>query len=307
MIGFVIGFVIASIGFGLLFFALFLMQNRQIKKLTAKLRRLNDEKRTEHLTTILPSKSNYDLIMEINRFIEEKDSAAQQYRMKELELQQTISNISHDMRTPLTAILGYIRLLDHPDLSEQERHTYLAIVLGRARLLQRLILDFYDLSRLDGGEYQFALEPVDVNKICRELLAQTYDDFETAGITVNSELLPSAPAVIADENAMARVIGNVLQNVRRYGKEKLLVADRIENQSLVLAFSNGSAPLTPSELAKIFERSYTLSMSRDNGSTGLGLAICKALLMQMGHSISADYSDGTFTINIYLKFESEEK
>jgi len=303
----VIGVVIASISFGLLFLALFLLQNRQIRKLTAKLRRLNDEKRTEHLTTILPSKSNYDLIVEINRFIEMKNLADQHYRIKELELQQTISNISHDMRTPLTAILGYIRLLETPHLSEKERDTYLAIVLQRARLLQRLILDFYDLSRLEDGEYQFSLARVDINKVCLELLAQTYDDFETAGINVNSELLLVAPLVIADENAMIRVIGNLLQNALRYGTEKLNVASRLENQTLILSFSNRSSSLTPQELARIFERSYTLSQSRDNESTGLGLAICKALLTQMGHSISADYSDGMFTIHIYFKFESEDK
>lgn len=302
-----IGFIMVSIGFGLLFFALFLLQNSQTKKLTAKLRRLNDEKRTELLTAILPSKSNYDLIMEINRFIEEKASADQRYRIKELELQQTLSNISHDMRTPLTAILGYIRLLESPGLSEQERHTYLAVVSERARLLQRLILDFYDLSRLDEGEYQMTPAWIDVNRLCRELLAQTYDDFEAAGITVDSRLLESAPAVIADENAMVRVIGNILQNARRYGKEKLDVESRIEYPSLILSFSNGSAPITPQELAKIFDRSYTLSTSRDNGSTGLGLAICKSFLTRMGHTISAGYSGGMFTIRICLKLESEDK
>jgi len=294
----VIGLVIVLIGIGLLLFVLLLLQNWQIKTLTAKLRRLNNEKRTEYLTTILPSKSNCNLIVEINRFIEEKDLANQQYRIKELELQQTISNISHDMRTPLTAILGYIRFLKNPDLSEQERHIYLSIIMERARLLQRLILDFYDLSRLDEGEYQFTLIPVDVNKICLELLAQTYDDFERVGIVVNSELLPSVPAVIADENAMVRVINNILQNVRRYGKGKLDVASRLENQSLVMSFSNGSAPLTNQELSKIFERSYTLSWSRDSGSTGLGLAICKALIGKMGHEINAVYQNGIFTVQI---------
>ncbi|WP_042350919.1 sensor histidine kinase [Bacillus massiliigorillae] len=302
-----ISIVIVAICFGLSFFALYFLQKKQIKNLTDKLHRLNDEKRTEYLTTILPSKNNYDLIIEINRFIEEKNFADQQYRIKELDLQRTISNISHDMRTPLTAILGYIRLLENPNLSESERQRYLTIVLERTRLLNRLILDFFDLSRLEEGEYKLELMPVDVNKVCRELLAQTYEDFEAAGINVDSELLSSAPTVIVDENAMVRVINNVLQNALRYGKEKLNVASRIENQSLVLSFSNESTSLTPQELAKIFERSYAVSPSRDNGSTGLGLSICKALLVSMGHTISADYSAGMFTIHMYLKLESEDK
>ncbi|GAA3410664.1 HAMP domain-containing sensor histidine kinase [Paenibacillus hodogayensis] len=301
-----VGWLVASIGVSLILFTLLLLQQVQNRQLTAKLRRLNDEQRTEHLTTFFPSKGNYKLIMEINRFVEEKDWAAQQYRVKEIALHQAISNISHDMRTPLTAILGYIRLLNNPDLTEQERQSYLLIVQERARSLQRLILDFYDLSRLDEGEYQFLMLPLDVNKICLELLAQFYEDFETAGIAINTELLPVGSTVIADESAVIRVINNILQNVRRYGHERLDVTSRIENESLVLSFSNGSKPLKSNELARVFERSFTASSSRENGSTGLGLSICKALLMQMGHSISADYAAGVFTTTIYWNRGREE-
>jgi len=283
-----------------------LLQQLQVRKLTAKLRRLNDEQRTEYLTTVVPSKANHDLVLEINRFIEHKNQTLQQYRIKDLAYQQAISNISHDMRTPLTAILGYIRLLDNTELSEAERQAYLSIVQERARSLQRLILDFYDLSRLDEGEYQFVLIPMDINKLCLELLAQVYDDFEMAGIMINTDLLPTATKVIADESAVIRVVNNILQNVKRYGHESLDITSRIENDSLVLSFSNRSEPLSSTELSRVFERSFVASSSREDGSTGLGLSICKALLMQMGHSISATYHEGVFITTIYWKMESEE-
>jgi signal transduction histidine kinase len=294
------GLLVMAIGLGLLACTYAFLQTRNVLQLTKKLRDLNAEQRTEHLATLLPSKSNYELVMEINRFIEAQELTSQQYRVKELRLQQALSNISHDMRTPLTAILGYLRLLENPDLPEQERQAYVAIVRERARALQRLILDFYDLSRLDEESYQFLLESVDVNKLCRELLAQAYDDFEAAGMTVTSELLPSAPSVIADEGALARIMSNLLQNARQHGQENLKVSSSLEDQWLVMTFSNGSEPVDEQELKKLFERSYTLSKSRDKGGTGLGLTICRALIENMGHEIQASYQNGCFTIELHF-------
>jgi signal transduction histidine kinase len=197
-------------------------------------------------------------------------------------------------------------LVNQGDISEQERDKYTRIVETRGRALNRLVQDFYDLSRLDEGEYQLEKAWIDVNNICLELLAVTYDDFAGMDMEVDIKLLSKAPKVFADRNAVDRVFANILGNIKKHGKDKLVVASRIEGRSLILSFENGSGALSRHELERVFERSYALSDSRTNENTGLGLSICKALLNKMGHDIAAFYHEGRFTIDIIFNLESEE-
>lgn len=136
-----------------LFAALYFLQRSQAKRPAKQLEKLNHEQRTQIVTMSFPSQANQALVREINRFLMGKQKTEQAWRAEELRLQETISNISHDMRTPLTAILGYIHLINSGNLSEEERQRYLSIIEARAKALQRLLLDFYDLSRLDEGGY----------------------------------------------------------------------------------------------------------------------------------------------------------
>ncbi|MFC3745224.1 sensor histidine kinase [Paenibacillus sp. GCM10012306] len=289
-----------------LFAILYSLQVSQTRRLMQKLRQLNDEERSQLVTMSFPSKLNQELVIEINRLIGAKEQMARSYQWNEKQLHQRISNISHDMRTPLTAILGYLHMLIQNKATDQEKSHYLRIVEKRARALHRLIWDFYDLSRLDEGEYALESTLIDVNEIGLNLLAEVYDDFESSGFQVDVSLPPAAPKVIADANAVHRVIENVLQNAKKHGKNKLRVDSKVESGSIVMSFANESEFITKQELSHVFDRSYTTSSSRTNDSTGLGLSICQSLLTQMGHNITADYTDGIFIITIIWNIESEE-
>lgn len=302
--------LVLTIVFGastIIFAVLFILQTIQNKQLSRKLQKRNDERRTQPVTMSFPTKSNEELVKEINRLLHAKETQSQHYRVSELKLQEAISNVSHDMRTPLTAILGYLHLVNQGDPLDLERSNYLQIIESRARSLQRLIEDFYDLSRLDENEYQFDYTWVDVNHMCLELIATHYDDFVNAELSVDIELLAKAPKVLADEKAVSRIFNNVFSNVIRHGVDKLIVSSKVENNQLIVAVKNKSTVMTKSEIEQLFERSYTLSSSRNNESTGLGLAICKTLLNKMGHEIKAAYHEGFFSISIIYNLENEER
>lgn len=289
---------IALLALALLFAALYLLQRSQAKRLAKQLETLNKEQRTQIVTMSFPSRVNQDLVREINRFLLDKQETERNWRTEELRLQEMISNISHDMRTPLTAVLGYIHLINTSELSEAERQRYLGIIEARARTLQRLLLEFYDLSRMDEGSYQFQMEPVDVNGCCLELLAEHYDDLENAGIELEVDLLENAPRVLADQAAVRRIYENLFQNAKKYGKGRLFVSSSLTESNLILFVSNTCPYLSPEQLSKMFDRSYTVSQSRTEGNTGLGLAICKGLIEKMGHEINLTYQDGVFTVQI---------
>ena len=289
---------IALLALALLFAALYFLQRSQAKRLAKQLETLNKEQRTQIVTMSFPSRVNQDLVREINRFLLDKQETERNWRTEELRLQEMISNISHDMRTPLTAVLGYIHLINTSELSEAERQRYLSIIEARAKSLQRLLLDFYDISRMEEGSYQLQMEPVDVNGCCLELLAELYDDLENVGIELEVDLLENAPRVLADWAAVRRIYENLFQNAKKYGKGHLLVSSSLTENNLMLSISNTCPYLSPEQLSKMFDRSYTVSQSRTEGNTGLGLAICKGLIEKMGHEINLTYQDGVFTVQI---------
>lgn len=281
-----------------LFGVLYCLQRTQVRQLARRLKKLNDEQRTQLVTMSFPSRANQELVCEIDHFLLDKQHTQQVWHREELRLQEAISNISHDMRTPLTAILGYIHLINTGDLSDSERQRYLSIIEARARTLQRLLLDFYDLSRMDEGSYQLQMEPVDVNVCCLELLAELYDDLTKAGLEPDTDLLPNAPKVPADKAAVRRILENLFQNAKKHGGGQLLVSSRLEGGSLILSVSNPCPYISPEQLSRMFDRSYTADKSRTEGNTGLGLAICKGLTEQMGHEIELTYLGGMLTVQI---------
>ena len=292
----VIVFIILCIGFAVLYF----LQHEQTKRLAKQLEKLNNEKRTQIVTMSFPSEANQDLVREINRFLLDKQKTEQMWRTEELRLQEMISNISHDMRTPLTAILGYIHLINSEKTSDEEKEKYLAIIEARAKTLQRLILDFYDISRIDEGNYELQMIPIDANGCCLEVLAELYDSFEQDGFSVEANLLPEAPRVLADLAATRRIYENLFQNAKKHGGSRITATSEVFENSLIISVSNDSAYISPEQLDRLFDRSYTTSQSRTEGNTGLGLAICKTLIEKMGHEINAYYQNGVFTVK--LKF-----
>jgi signal transduction histidine kinase len=297
---------VIAIGVAVIFTSLFAMQVVQNRRLFRGLKTLNDEDRAQPVTMSFPTKSNEALTAEINRLIRAKSEQSWVYRANERRLREAISNISHDMRTPLTAILGYIRLINQGGLSAEERANCLRIVETRSRGLNRLIRDFYDLSLLDEDEYRFENAWIDVNQMCLELLAAAYDDLAALGISADVRLLPKAPKVFVDRDAVNRVYGNLLENVKKHGRDMLRVSSETENGALVVTFENGADFPEDREIDRVFERTYTSSGSRSDENTGLGLAICKTLLNKMGHGIAAAYHEGRFSIKIIWHLESEE-
>ena len=215
-----------------------------------------------------------------------------------LELRRQIANVSHDLRTPLTSILGYLQLLEGDGLSPERKAEYLAVIEGRARTLQTFIAAFYDLSRIEGGELPLEREQVDLRRALSDQLAASYGQIEEAGLDMEVELADGLPPVWADSGAAARIFSNLLTNALRHGKDALSVRLYRAGNVIVSAFSNRAEGLTAEDAAHVFERFYTADKMRTGQSTGLGLAIVKALAERMGHTTAARWEDGVFTIEV---------
>lgn len=247
-----------------------------------------------------PNRAAEKLMAEVNDLLKSGEEERADFRRREKILRQQIANVSHDLRTPLTSILGYLQLLESETLSEEQRREYLEIVESRAKVLQGLITSFYDLSRLEAGEYPIQRERVDLREVISELLAAFYDELE-ACFQVTVELPDDLSPVWGDRGALSRVYTNLIRNALEHGSGTLTISARQVPGGVETRFSNGGADLKQGELDHVFDRFFTSDQTRSGRNTGLGLAIVKALAGQMGGTVSASLDVETFTVLLRWK------
>ncbi len=253
---------------------------------------------TTRLALPCPSAGAEELLVCLNQLLELRQEERASYRRKEQALRQQIANVSHDLRTPLTSILGYLQLLEGDGLAPEKRAEYLAVIEARARTLQVFIATFYDLSRIEGGELPLEREKVDLGRALSDQLAASYEQIEESGLAVEVGIAPDLPPVWSDSGAVTRIFSNLLTNALRHGKDTLSVRLYQDGNTIVSAFSNRAEDLTAEDAAHVFERFYTADKMRTGQSTGLGLAIVKALAERMGHTAAARWEDGVFTVEV---------
>lgn len=215
------------------------------------------------------------------------------YQQGDKELKEAVVNISHDLRTPLTAISGYLQLLQGQDLPPDAQR-YLEQIGGRTQAMKRLTEELFRYSVVVSEE-NLAREPVDLRRAVEEALLSFYGALEGRGIEPQVRL-PETPVIRQlDPAAVNRVLGNILTNALKYSAGDLEVT---LEESGRLTFSNAAPGLDPVAAGRLFDRFYTVEAARN--STGLGLSIAKELTQRMGGSIGAELHGGTLTVWLKL-------
>lgn len=252
----------------------------------------------QRLDASCPNAAAEGLFERINALLELRQAERADYRRLEEDLRRQIADVSHDLRTPLTSILGYLQLLEDDSLTPDQRREYLTVVRGRAATLQTLITAFYDLSRLEGGQWRLEREELDLGRIVRDQIASAYETLEQAGMPPAVDIAEDLPPVWGDANAAVRVVSNLLTNALAHGRPPLEVRVRRAGEGVEASFTNGAPTMTPQEADRVFERFYTASPSRTGQSSGVGLAIVKALMERMGGGAGASWEAGRFTVTL---------
>lgn len=273
---------------------------QNLKAGTAQLKARRSEGNAAPLRLAAPHGPTEALLSEINALLREREEERADFRRREQALRRQIANVSHDLRTPLTSILGYLQLLESDQTTEAQRGEYLEIIEGRARVLQSLITSFYDLSRLEAGEYPIFREQVELKEVIGELLAAFYDELEQR-FQVTVELPDGLPAVWGDRAAMTRVYTNLIRNALEHGGDTLTVSARQVGGAVETVFTNGAPELGEEDLTHVFDRFFTSDQTRSGRNTGLGLAIVKSLTEQMGGQVRAELAEGLFSVILIWK------
>lgn len=239
-------------------------------------------------------KDMYALGNDINLSLSRLRSEQHRYEYGNSELQRAITNISHDLRTPLTAIYGYLELLEKEPLTPAAMQ-YIRILHERTEALTSLTEELFQYSVVVSGEQELSLTLTSVNSVLEESIAAFYTTLQEKGITPTISL-PETPVLrILDHTALSRVFANLLSNAIKYsaGDLKIFLSERGE-----ILFSNSSKDLNSIQVEKLFDRFYTVETVQN--STGLGLSIARTLIEKMHGTISASYEKGRLMIYINL-------
>lgn len=211
------------------------------------------------------------------------------YQQGDRELKDAVAGISHDLRTPLTAISGYLELLKSQQLPPDATR-YLEQVEGRTQSMKRLTEELFQYSVAASTE-KLELEPVDLGRALEETLLAFCGALESRGITPEIHLTEKKVIRYLDPGALNRVLGNLLTNALKYSAGDLSVS---LDESGRIAVSNSAPQLDPITTGRLFDRFYTVEAAKN--STGLGLSIAKALTERMGGKIWAEFSQGRLTL-----------
>lgn len=298
--GFIIGLSLTIL---IVLLIIFILKTKEINRLTLELKKLNREGKIEKLRLSLPNKNIENLIVEINTLIDDKRKMENIYKEKDIELREAIANMSHDLRTPLTSIMGYVYLLNDDKLDKEERKEYLKIIEKRSLALNDLITNFYGLSRIQADQYEIKFEPVNLELVLGEIIAAFYEtlDYKFGEPEINIE--EGLGPVLGDKQALNRIFTNLIENIIKHGEGEVKISLKKKNKYIVMEFSNKAEELESKDVNRIFEKFFTKDRMRTGQNTGLGLAIVKLLVEKQGQKIEAKKVGNRLVINIIWSLE----
>ena len=243
--------------------------------------------------------SSYDKDMRaladsVNKQLKLLRSEHLRYEQGNTELVNAITNISHDLRTPLTAILGYLDLINKTD-DEAKKEEYLGIISERAEMMKQLTEELFKYSVVISQENGEQQEEVYVNQLLEESLAGFFPALTQKGITPDINITHKRVIRTLNKSALSRIFSNLLTNAVKYSGGDLSVSLSEDGE---IRFSNTAKGLSAVSVEQLFDRFYTVETARN--STGLGLSIAKTLVQRMGGSITAEYENDKLTIIIRL-------
>lgn len=216
------------------------------------------------------------------------------YTQGDAELKTAITNISHDLRTPLTAICGYLDIIKKEEKPEKISG-YLAVIEDRAALMRSLTEELFKYSVIVSENADSELEEVVVNSVLEDSIMGYYAALCEKGIEPSVHITEKRIIRRLNRGDLSRVFSNLIGNALKYSDGDLKIS--LDDDGII-RFSNAAASLDGVDVGRLFERFYTVEAARS--STGLGLAIARTLVERMGGTISAEYSDNTLCIRIYF-------
>lgn len=251
----------------------------------------------------------------LNRMVEDIRRLIDKEREAERTKNELITNVAHDLRTPLTSIIGYLELLSNKSspLPPEVQGKYLDIAYSKSKRLEKLIEDLFGFTKLNYGKISMQVSKVDIIKLLGQLLEESYPNFSNKNLSYELQSNVPAKVIMADGNLLARLFDNLINNAIKYGAEgkRILVKVHATAETVQVSVTNYGYVIPKEELPLIFEKFYRVEHSRsvNTGGTGLGLAIVKNIVDMHGGDITvkSDLNGTVFTVTLKVNFDIERE
>ena len=274
-----------------------ILYRRQVRKTGRQLEFLKDRRTNLRLTSDLPLKEFNELIDGINEVIDQSREVRESAQHNEMQLKETITNLSHDIRTPLTSLDGYFQLLQQSN-SEEERRKYVGIIQSRISSLKEMLEEMFTYTRLQDADYELETELIDFGKCVYDTVFSFYDECQNRGIEPQVDFCGGHLFVRGNEEAVRRALQNLIRNALVHGHKGISLELFEENGKAVFRCSNDVAHPEEIDIERVFSRFYKADSARTHTSTGLGLSIAKELVERMDGEIRAELERERFVVEI---------
>lgn len=285
---------------------------KNLEEITEQLKGILDQESGGQVMVFTENVRIMELAAQINRFLEQSSGAREEFRRLQISSQKMLSNISHDIRTPMTVVLGYLEIMQKQKGKSEEM---LEKTRRKAEDVMELTEQFFTLAKLESGDMQPELSRLDICELCRESVLDFYEILTGDSFQVEVILPGKAVFVYGNREALRRIFSNLISNAVRYGGDGkyLGIVLRTEGESILVDVADRGAGIDRAFAENVFDRLFTLedSRSRKIQGNGLGLTIARNLARQMGGDITLDSEPGektVFTVRLkkYLSGGEEE-
>lgn len=266
-------------------------KNKNLIYITNKLKQMKASQLSERILIVTDDKQLIEMLKMLNQIIDDYQENVVHYKKMKASMKRMLANVSHDLKTPLTVIAGYIEMLQNqPQMNEKERMRLLQQVHSKTVELIRLMNSFFDLAKLESGDKDIPLEKVNLTEICKNNILLFYEWIQSKGLEVVIELPENPIFALGNEEALNRVLNNLISNGLRYGTDGKMIGIKMfydETRAYVEVFDKGKG-MNETDQDHVFERLFTLEESRNKTfqGSGLGLTITKRLVEEMQGDIS---------------------
>lgn len=237
----------------------------------------------------------------LNELLAARRKMRKEYQEKERIIADTYTNLSHDIRTPLTSLDGYFQLMETSDDPEDQKR-YMGIIQERIKSLKEMLEELFTFTKLENESYQLELSRCCINRILKETVFSYYEEWMRLGITPDIEITEELLYLEGNEQGLRRVIQNIIKNGLDHGESKIRL--RLYRQSVAggeqIVLEIGNRVKNPKEIdvSQVFERFYKADAARSKASTGLGLSIAKELVLRMNGEIEAKIVKDEFCVEM---------
>ena len=270
---------------------------KNVRRFTQELEKLKNSDYRQPVKVTDFDRDLAKLAVKVNEHTDIQRQLGVEYEERKKQLGTVISGISHDFRTPLTASLGYLQMIEKSGELSDKNAEYLAIVMQKNRYLKELSDEFFELTKIGNNNEELQLEEVNLSNLLTETLLEQHSWIAENNIKTGFDIADGI-MIQADVHCLTRILNNLMSNTQKYTADSFGVKLKQESDRVILCVSNTIADSTSLDVDRVFEPFYRMD-ARTAGGSGLGLYVVKLLCDRLGWSVKADLNDNVFTVSIF--------